>query len=71
MMPLYAKSDSGWVDSELFLAWTNKVFLRYTVPECPILLFIDEHTSHMTLDVINVALGGNSSSRQFVCNNCL
>ena len=31
------------------------MFLRYTVPERPILLFVDGHTSHMTLDVIDVA----------------
>ena len=52
---VYAKSDSGWVDSELFLSWMNKVFLRYAVPQRPVLLFVDGHTSHMTLDVIDVA----------------
>ena len=24
---LYAKSDSGWIDSELFLAWLKKIFV--------------------------------------------
>ena len=52
---VYAKSDSGWVDYKLFLEWVNKVFLQYTFPEHPILLFVDGHTSHMTLDVIDVA----------------
>ena len=52
---VYAKSDSGWVDSELFLAWMNKVFLRYAVPQRPVILFVDGHNSHMTLDVIDVA----------------
>ena len=30
---LYAKSDSGWIDSELFLAWLNKIFVKFCVPE--------------------------------------
>ena len=33
----------------------NKVFLRYVVPQRPVILFVDGHNSHMTLDVIDVA----------------
>ena len=29
---LYAKSKSGWIDSELFLTWLKKFFLKFSVP---------------------------------------
>ena len=48
---VYAKSESGWVDSELFLSWMNKVFLEFAVPQCPVVLFVDGHKSHLTLDL--------------------
>ena len=35
---LYASSPSGWIDSELFLSWLKKIFLKYVVPDRPILL---------------------------------
>ena len=56
---LYAKSSSGWVDSELFLQWMNKVFLNHCGMQRPVLLFLDEHTSHVSLDVIDVARENN------------
>ena len=46
---LYAKSDSGWIDSELFLAWLNKIFVKFCVPERLIMLLIDGHASHITI----------------------
>ena len=52
---LYAKSDSGWIDSELFLSWMNKAFLKHCGSQRPVLLFVDGHASHITLDVIDVA----------------
>ena len=52
---VYAKSESGWIDSELFLAWMKKVFLKYCGSQCPVLLFTDGHASHVNLDVIDLA----------------
>ena len=37
---LYAKSDSGRIDSELFLTWLKKYFFKYAVPQRPVLLAI-------------------------------
>ena len=34
---LYAKSDSGWIDSELFISWFDKIFLKFAVPQRPLL----------------------------------
>ena len=40
---LYARSESGWIDSELFLSWMKKVFLRHCGSQRPIILFVDGH----------------------------
>ena len=50
---LYAKSESGWIDTELFMTWLNKIFLKYVVSQRPVLLLVDGHKSHITLDVID------------------
>ena len=52
---LYGKSESGYVDSELFIKRMEKIFLKFAVPERPKILFIDEHKSHINLDVIDMA----------------
>ena len=51
---LYAKSESGWIDSKLFLTWLKKNFLKFSVPQRPVLLLIDGHKSHITLDVVDL-----------------
>lgn len=56
---MYTKSESGWVDSELFLQWFKKIFLKYAVPERPLLLLVDGHKSHITLDLIDSARSNN------------
>ena len=50
---LYAKRESGSIDSELFLLWLKKIFLKYAVPQRPILLLTDGHKSHITLEVVD------------------
>ena len=52
---LYARSESRWIDSELFLSWMKKVFLRHCGSQRPIILFVDGHVSHNTLNVIDLA----------------
>ena len=51
---LYGKSDSGWIDGELFLTWLKKIFIKYIVSQRPVVLFIDGHSTHITLDVIDL-----------------
>ena len=36
-----------WIDTELFLAWIKKIFLKYVVPERPVLLLTDGHKTQM------------------------
>ena len=57
---LYAKSDSGWIDSELFLM--QKIFLKHVVTQRPVLLFTNGHKSHLNLDVIDLCVGRMTSS---------
>ena len=42
---LYARSESGWIDSELFLVWLRRIFLKYIVQQRPVLLLTDGHKS--------------------------
>ena len=43
------------IDSELFMVWMKKVFLQYCGSQRPVLLFVDGHASHITIDVIDLA----------------
>ena len=56
---LYAKSESGWVDSELFFAWMKKLFLVHAVSQRPVMLLVDGHASHVTMDLIELARDNN------------
>ena len=56
---LYARSESGWIDSELFLVWLRRLFLKHVVQQRPVLLITDGHKSHMTLDVIDTCRDNN------------
>ena len=51
---LYARSESGGIDNELFLSWM-KVFLRHYGSQRPVILFFDGHASRFTLNVIDLA----------------
>lgn len=44
----------GWINNEIFLKWLSH-FVKFSKPakESPILLVLDGHSSHKTLDVIN------------------
>ena len=56
---LYARSESGWIDFELFLTWLKKILFKFVVPERPVLLLTDGHKSHINLDVIDVCRENN------------
>ena len=58
---LYAKQDSGFMDSELFLKWFQIIFLPHAKPtvENPALLLMDGHASHCSPEVIDCARENN------------
>lgn len=53
-------SDNGWVNTELFLAFLQH-FAKHVKPtaETPVLLLVDNHSSHITLLAINFCRDNN------------
>ena len=51
-------SDSGWITRELFFEWF-KMFIQKIPPSRPVLLVLDGHGSHITIDVIEFARSNN------------
>ena len=52
---LYGMSDSGWMDKELFAYWFSSHFLKHAVSARPLLLLLDGHSSHFTLDFLRTS----------------
>ena len=51
---VFHRSDSGWVNAELFLAWL-KLFAESIPPSRPVLLILDGHSSHVSIETIEFA----------------
>ena len=51
---LYKKSPYGYMDKELLQEWLEKIFVPKTRHLWKVLLIIDGHGSHVTLDVIDL-----------------
>lgn len=47
-------SDNGWITKKLFFEWF-KLFVQAISPIRPVLLILDGHTSHITINVIEFA----------------
>ena len=47
-------SDNGWINEELYIKWF-KFFLAKIPPTRPVLLIEDGHSSHISIDVIQLA----------------
>ena len=52
---LYGMSDSGWMDQELIPNWFSNNFLRHVITSRPLLLMLDDHSSHYMLELIKSA----------------
>ena len=48
---IFQVSDNGWITKELFFEWF-KLFVQMIPPLRPVLLVLDGHGSHITIDVI-------------------
>lgn len=53
----YAFSDSGWMVADVFAAWFD--FFANHIPQRPLLLVYDGHSTHLTSAVINKARAEN------------
>ena len=51
---LFKSSESGWVNSELYIEWFN-FFLKQIPPVRPVLLLQDGHASHISIELIELA----------------
>ena len=59
---LYGVNESGWMDAEVFLSWFCKLFLRavgHLTESGPVILFLDGHHSHISLELIRKARANN------------
>jgi hypothetical protein len=52
---MYAFSDTGWMNRELFSEWFKKHFLQYAHKDRPIILLMDGHASHFDPSTIAMA----------------
>ena len=51
---LFTNSANGWINGDLFLLWFE-FFLRNIPPARPVLLILDGHGSHVSIDLIELA----------------
>ena len=51
----YVMSPQEWTDHELFFEWLSKQFTKSIPPSQPVLLLLDGHSSHFTLEAIKFA----------------
>ena len=51
---LFKNSESGWINSELFVEWFA-FFLKSIPPARPVLLVQDGHSSHVSIELIEMA----------------
>ena len=51
---LFANSDNGWINGELYLEWFD-FFLQNITPSRPVLLIQDGHGSHVSIPLIEKA----------------
>ncbi|XP_066298848.1 uncharacterized protein [Branchiostoma lanceolatum] len=53
---LYATTPSGFIESDVFLQWLEKCFVRFCSPERPVMLLLDQHSTHVTREAIDLAI---------------
>ena len=59
---IYGISESGWMDASNFLSWFEKLFLpsvSHLTESAPVLLFLDGHHSHISVELIKKARDSN------------
>lgn len=55
----YAASPNGWMQTDIFANYFKKSFLKYCVPERPILVIFYGHSTHLSSETINTAIANN------------
>ena len=52
----YAVSQNGWMTTPAYIDWFRNLFIPSLPAERPILLILDGHSSHVSLEVIDLAV---------------
>ena len=52
----YAVSSNGWMTTSAYIDWFRNMFLPSLPDECPILLILDGHSSHVSYEVRQLAI---------------
>ena len=63
---IYEMSPQGWIDHELFSDWLLKLFIKNILQTHPVLLLLDEQSSHYTPKAIKIA--AENDIVLFVCH---
>ena len=45
------RSDNGWMTTDFFYGWVANHFVRWIPAECPVVLLVDGHGSHIDVEV--------------------
>ena len=52
----FGLSNKGWIDNVLFKDWSQNHFIKHAVGSMPLLLLLDDHSSHDVLDTFKFAI---------------
>ncbi|KAJ8915367.1 hypothetical protein NQ315_008254, partial [Exocentrus adspersus] len=55
----YAASNRGWMESAIFFKWFKDCFLPNAPKERPLLIIYDGHSSHTSIDLVELAIENN------------
>ena len=60
---------TGYMDRHLFREWFQRIFLQNCGSERPVLLLLDNHDSHISYDVLDMAMK-NQVNCCYILTNC-
>ena len=46
------RSNNGWMVTQLFYGWLANHFVSHIPPECPVLLIVDGHSTHIDVKIL-------------------
>ena len=52
---LYGMFQNGWMDQQLFAEWFLYHFLAHAISSRPLILLLDGHSFHYTLELVKLA----------------
>ena len=59
----FASSLNGYMSEALFVTWFKDIFLKHIGPERPVILLFDNHKSHLSVEVSQLAIENQVRSK--------